>query len=287
MNFRKILVALLSIAMLLSLAACGGNTTTTKPTTGTVQTFDPEADGMLYLSMGAEIKVTYDKTGNVMTAEPANEAGQEILAECPVVAGTACNTAVADLVKATVAASTSDLKVILIKQAFGSATPSKEFMSTIKTDAEAVAGSCAVIAVAVEELTGEGYLPIDAIKAIFMANIGAESAMVTVSDDLVNGIYYVSHKDGEVTSNYTVDADNGVVTYQEDEPVLEGLPEDETVADDSFDPEMDDPGATEPYMEEPVDDPIFPEDVIEEDSDFTEPTFGDEEGGEPEATDAA
>lgn len=272
MNFKKVLAVLLSAALLLCLAACGGKATTTKPTGGTAQTFDPEAEGMLFLSMGAEIKVSYDKSGNVMTAEPANEAGQEILTETPVAAGTATSAAVAELVKAAVATSTSELKVILIKQTYGSSSPSKEFLGTIQAEAEAVAGSCKVISVAVEELTTDGYMPIDTIKAIFMANLGADSAEITVSEELTNGIYYISHKSGDVTSTYTVDADNGIITYLEDVPVIEVMPEEETVADDSFDPEENVPGETEVN----VDDPVSSDDIVDNGDTPIEDPFEDE-----------
>lgn len=280
MNFKKVLAVLLSAALLLCLAACGGKATTTKPTGGTAQTFEPEAEGMLYLSMGAEIKVSYDKNGNVMTAEPANEAGQEILAETPVAAGAATSAAVAELVKAAVSASTSDLKVILIKQAYGSSSPSKEFLSTIQAEAEAVAGSCKVISVAVEELTADGYMPIDTIKAIFMANLGKDSAEITVSEDLANGFYYVAYKNDDVIGNYTVDADNGIITYLEDTPVIEVIPEEETIADDSFDPEENIPGDTEVN----VDDPVSSDDIVDNGDTSIEDPFDDElvpEGSTP------
>ena len=274
MNFKKVLAVLLSAALLLCLAACGGKTTPTKPTGGTAQTFEPEAEGMLYLSMGAEIKVSYDKNGNVMTAEPANEAGQEILAETPVAAGAATSAAVAELVKAAVSASNSDLKVILIKQAYGSSSPSKEFLGTIQAEAEAeaVAGSCKVISVAVEELTADGYMPIDTIKAIFMANLGKDSAEITVSEDLANGFYYVAYKNGDVIGNYTVDADNGIITYLEDTPVIEVIPEEETIADDSFDPEENIPGDTEVN----VDDPVSSDDIVDNGDTSIEDPFDDE-----------
>ena len=289
MNYRKILAAVLSIALVLCLAACGGKTTTPTPSGGTAQTVKTDAEGMIFLSMGAEIKIDYDKEGKTMTVEPANEAAQDILAESPVGTGVACNVAVADLVKATVAASTSDLKVILIKQAFGSTSPSKEFLGAIQADAEAAAGSCKVVVVGVDELTADGYLPIDAVKAIFMANIGADSAVINVTEDLATGTYYVSHKDGDITSNYAVDADNGVVTYLEDEPTIEVLTEEETLADENVDAESNVPSADEFYMEETPDtEPVFPEDI--NDNASTEETFGDEEMGgsddqeEPEAT---
>jgi hypothetical protein len=280
MNFKKVLAVLLSAALLLCLAACGGKATTTKPTGGTAQTFEPEAEGMLYLSMGAEIKVSYDKNGNVMTAEPANEAGQEILAETPVTAGAATSAAVAELVKAAVSASTSDLKVILIKQAYGSSSPSKEFLGTIQAEAEAVAGSCKVIPVAVEELTADGYMPIDTIKAIFMANLGKDSAEITVTEDLANGFYYVAYKNGDVIGNYTVDADNGIITYLEDTPVIEVIPEEETIADDSFDPEENIPCDTEVN----VDDPVSSDDIVDNGDTSIEDPFDDElvpEGSTP------
>ena len=60
MNFKKILAAVLSIVLLLCLAACGGKTATPAPSGGTVQTVRPDADGMIYLSMGAEIKLNYE-----------------------------------------------------------------------------------------------------------------------------------------------------------------------------------------------------------------------------------
>lgn len=279
MNFKKILAAVLSIVLLLCLAACGGKTATPAPSGGTVQTVKPDADGMIYLSMGAEIKLNYDKNGNILSVEPANEAGQELLAEAPVGTGVACNVAAADLVKAAVA--DTDLKVIIIKQAFGSSSPSKEFLSAIATDAEAAAGSCKVITVSVDELTAEGYLSIDTVKAIFMASIGVESAVVTVTEEQVNGIYYLSHKDGNVTSNYTVDADTGIVAYVEDEPVVDIPVEEETLAEEFIDPEANVPSADEFYVEEiPETEPVFPDDMTGNDDTIEEPTTGEETGGE-------
>lgn len=270
MNFKKILIAVLSIALLLSLAACGGKAPTTAPSEGSKQNFDPEAKGMLFLSMGAEIKVTYDNGGLVMSVDAANEAGQEILEKCPVNAGTACDVAVADLIKATVDASTSDLKVIMIKQAFGSESPSDKFLEDVRVDAEAAAGSCAVLVVDVASLTAEGYLSADTVKAIFLATIGEEEANVTVSEELTNGIYFVTHKTEEATSNYTVDADTGAVTFQEEEGTVEDLPEEET-GDEYYDPGTE-PEMEEPQYEEPMTDPVFPEDTNPVEPDITEAT---------------
>ena len=280
MTFKKIIAVLLSIALLLCMAACSKveeapKTNEEAPATtaprATPQVADPNATGMLYLSMDAEIMINYNEDGTVEAAVPANEAGQEILEKTPVAEGTACDAAIAELVKTTVDASTSDLKVVLIKQAFGSVSPTDKFLEDIRTEAETAAAGCTVLVVDVASLTEDGYLAADAIEAIFKATVGDENAKITVVEELINGIYYVSHEDGEVTSNYTVDADTGRITYQEDEPVLDL---EETEPTEPFDAGAE--VETEPYFEEIITEPVGPEetDPIEpEVEDFVEETI--------------
>lgn len=296
MTFKKIIVALLSIALLLCLVACGKEeapkTTDPAATNGEgpaattpntpVQAVDPDATGMLYLSMDAEVMLTYDEGGLVKAAEAANEAGQELLAKCAIAEGAACDTAVAELVKAAVDASTSDLKVVLIKQAYGSVSPSDKFLEDVRVDAEAAAAGCGVVVVDVASLTESGYLPVATVEQIFKLTVGDENAKITVSEELVNGIYYVAYEDGEVTKNYTVDADTGRISYEEDEPVIDI---EDTVATEPFDAGTETEPETEPYLEEEITEPVFPDDTMPVEPEVTDPKT-EETVEETEATEA-
>lgn len=267
MNVKKILVALLSIALLLGLVACGE---TAKPveTSGNtpVADFDPEAKGMLYLSMDAEVKVTYDAEGLVLSVEAANELGTELLTDCPVGVGTPCDVAVADLVKAYMETATAEQKVVLIKQAFGSESPSAKFLEDVRVDAEAVAEGRTVVVAAVESLTAEGYLNLDTVKEIFQAAMGAE-VKFTVAESVVNGTYAISIE-GEVTKNYSVNADTGRINFEEDEPIIETVPVETGM--EYYEPEAETEPATDPFSDVPFTDPIFEDDITPPEENFTE-----------------
>lgn len=279
MTFKKILAAVLSIALLLCLVACGkeeapktdnaGSTAPNSATTpkATAHVSDPDTTGMLYLSMDAEIMITYDEGALVKAVEPANEAGQEVLEKSPIAEGTACDAAVAELVKATADASTSDLKVVLIKQAFGSQSPSDSFLEDIRADAETAAAGRYVLVVEAAALTESGYLPTEAVETIFKKTVGDDNAKFTVADELVNGVYYVTYEDGELTRNYTVDADTGRVTYQEDEPTLDI---EDTEATEPFDAGAELEPETEPFFEDQITEPVFPDDTMPVEPEATE-----------------
>jgi len=271
MNCKKILVTILSIAMLLCFAGCNKAPEATPTNPPAIGVQDPEATGMLLLSMDAEVKVTYDDGGLVMGVEAVNELGSELLEKCNIAEGTACDAAVADLVKLAVENTTSDLKAILIKQTLGSKSPSAKFLEDVRVDAEAAANGLDVILVEVSDLTEDGYLTAETAKDIFQRTQGIEGAQI--SDEMVNGSYNITVTDGEEEMNYTMDGDTGRVTYLEPEPEIDLPDETANATEEYFDPAMETTAPTEPAYEETV-----PENAgVEENFESTQPTVVIEE----------
>lgn len=255
MNNKKLLSILLCMALLLCFAGCSKDepVPTQPPVSNTLETA-----GVLFLSIGTEFKVIYDTDGLVVAVEGMNETASDILVAYDNAIGTACDLVVSDLIKRSIEAGKHpQTRLVVIKQAPDSKSPSAAFLENVRIDAAAVT-DYEVVLILADTLTENGYITKDAATDILTRQCKLTDVAVTCSE-AEDGFYTLTFEIDGAEQEYKVNAVTGTV-------VLESLPSDFAIPDiDDYDPLDREPQDTEPmdqfsspeyndYLDSPLDD---------------------------------
>lgn len=256
---KKIFALILSVVLVLGLMAGCGNEPA-KQTDPVIQNSHPA--GVLVLSAGAAISITYDADGLVLEVAGASDLGDALLKDYAGYMGKTCATAVKELIESAAAADylNADTKNIVIKPSIHSEFPGSNFMETIETEvktAAEAAGSKAVITVVDESKQDEnGYINLETAKALLCNELGVEKLdQYYGADAPSDGVYICTAEiDGEQTYHH-IDAVTGLIQDATDEELL-GEPTDPTDPEETEHEDEDVPVEenAEDDIEVPVDD---------------------------------
>lgn len=228
---KKIVALILSAVLMLGLLAGCGNESTkqTDPVTE-----DPAAAGMLVLTAGASVSISYDEDGMVLEIASASELGENLVEKYTDYLGKTCAAVAKELID--VAAKeqllTADVKNIVIKQSIRSELPGTNFLETIETEvktAAEAAGFKAVITVIDEsKLDKDGYINFETIEALLCNELGVEKLDQYYGAKVpVDGVYICTAEVAGVQTSHHIDAVTGLIQEATEEELL-GDSEDET-----------------------------------------------------------
>lgn len=246
MHIKKLLSILLCTALLLCFAGCKDKEEASAPTQAPVAS-TPETAGVLFLSVGTEFRVIYDTDGLVVAVESTNDTAAELLSSNDDAIGTACDLVVSDLIERSIAAGKHpQTRVVVIKQAPDSASPSAAFLENVRIDAAAVT-DYEVVLILADTLTQEGYITADQAKDILTRQCKLTDVNIRCSD-VEDGFYTLTFEIDGAEQEYKINAVTGTV-------VLESLPSDFAI------PEIEDndPLDMQPMDTEPMDQFSSPE----------------------------
>ena len=241
-NLKKLFSVCLACAMTICLlAGCNKapDTQTTPATTDPVVK-NPTPVGMLILSAGASVNISYDADGMVLKLSGNNEEGNQLTEDYTDYLGKSCSAVAKELVEAAEKAGylTLDIKNIVIKQSIRSQLPGEFFLETIENEVKAAvsaAGSTAAVTVIGEDgLDGNGYLTLATVKALLCIELGVEQLDKYYGDKVPNnGIFICTAEVAGVQSYHKIDAVTGLITAATAEELLgDPFGEDESFEDD-------------------------------------------------------
>lgn len=274
---KKFFTAMLAAVMTLCLFAGCNNEPETQDPTGIK---DTGPVGMLVLSAGASLNITYDADGLVLSIEGNNEAGIDLTDKYADYLGKTCAAVAKELVAASAQAGylSADVKNIVIKQSIRSQLPGSNFLETIETEvrtAAEAAGSAAVITLIDESnLDEQGYINLETAKALLCNELGVEKLDAYYGSETADGGSYLCTVEiaGTQTS-HNIDAVTGLISEATEEELLGDPDSDET------DPE------TEVTEAESIPEEIIADETVAHETEAEEPT--EEEPTEEEPTAAA
>ena len=253
---KKLLAICLAGVMALCLLAGCGNEPATQ--TGPA-TKEPVPAGILILSAGASLSISYDADGAVLDIYGNNNPGIVLAGKYTDYSDKTCAAVAKDLIAAAAGAGylSAEVKNIVIKQSLHSQLPGSDFLETVeaevKTAAEA-ASSAAVITVIDETMLDErGYINLDTAKALLCNELGVEKLDKYYGDAApFDGSYICTVEIAGVQTSHNIDAVTGLIAEATEEELLGNPDEDieETQADDLED------------IEEPTDDHKLPTENI-------------------------
>lgn len=259
-------VCLACVMTLCLLAGCGNETAAPQTNPGTNDETtpvvkDPTPAGMLLLSAGASLNVSYDADGLVLKIDGNNETGIELTEKYTDYLGKTCSVVVKELITASAEAGylTPHDKNIVIKQALRSQLPTEFFLETIETEAKAAAeaaGSTAAVALIDESILDEhGYITLATVKALLSSHLGVAQLDKYYGGAVpIDGFYICTVEVAGVRSYHKIDAVTGLITDATADDLL-GDPEN---SDESFEDEL-----TE---DEPVIEESMPDELLEDDN---------------------
>lgn len=268
---KKLIAAILVVVMALGLlAGCGSNepANQTDPVTK-----NPTPAGMLVLSAGAALSISYDSDGLVMVVDGIDDNGIVLTETYTEYLGKTCATVAKELIAACAEAKylTAETKNIVIKQSVRSELPGSHFLETIETEVKAAAEAAKATAVItlIDEsmLDDNGYINLDTAKALLCNELGVEKLDKYYGGETVNDGSYIctAEVNGKQTS-HNIDAVTGLITEATEEELLGG-PED-----------------SEETISTEYEDEIPSEEVLEEDTDVEVPIESDNNDSAEDAT---
>ena len=234
----------------------------------------PIAAGMLVLNANGAINISYDADGLVLNVEGVDDNGQTLAVEYVDFLGKSCSDAVCDLIANSIhnGFMTAEENYVVIKLAAGSVLPDANFVEDIQMDAqqamEAAGCTAQLVVLTLDNLDDEGYIDLDSAKKLICAYMAVESYdVLDGAAEHSEGLYNFRVTAGERVEELIVDGVTG--------DVYEGTLDDARFEDDLQDEEIDtadptdevmvetQPVATEVHVEEPVEDPVIPEEIVE------------------------
>ena len=209
---KKFFAMILCLAMVLAMAACGGNSAPAgTPTDDLAST--PEAAGVLFLSTGAEFRVIFDTEGLVIAVNSSNESAAEILLDYPEAIGRPCDNVVSNLITLTASSGLHlATRVIVIKEAPGSKVPSASFLESVRVDA-AAATDYDVVLITADQLTADGYITADAAKDILTRQLKLTDVQIACSE-VVDDLYTLTYEENGAEMEYKIRAVTGTVILE-------------------------------------------------------------------------
>lgn len=242
MKMKKFFALILCAVLLLCAAGCNK-----EPAQDSLPTHEaPEVAGVLFVSIGAEYKVIYDAEGMVMALDSMTSTAADIVINYSDAAGATCGAVVSELVKQTIEDGKHPLnRVVVIKQAPESKTPTEAFLEYIKTSAIAVT-DYEVVLIPADALTAEGYITADAAKDILSRQLKLTDVAMECSAP-EDGVYTLTFELEGAEQEYEVDAVTGTV-------LLSSLPSD-LMGDDGFDMYDDYEQDPDLIIDDPASDP--------------------------------
>ena len=214
MTVQKFLSALLCAALLLCVAGCKQEPApATLPVNNT-----PEPAGVLFVSIGAEFKVIYDTDGLVIAVDSITDTAADVIISLEEIYGVPCDQLVSQLVKETISAGKHPYnRVVVIKQAPGSAPISSTFLEDVRIDAAAVT-DYEVVLIPAENLTDKGYITGEAAVDILTRQLKLTDVTMSCVDNTA-GAYVLTFELEGAEQEYQIDAVTGTV-------FLDSLPSD-------------------------------------------------------------
>lgn len=263
---KKLLAALLSVAMLLCVfAGCSNEPATqTTPTDQSVEVTDTIPVGMLVLSTEASVKINYDADGMALDVTGMNDHGIVLADSYTDYMGKSCVDVVKELIAAAHDAGnlSTAVKNIVIKLAVGSTQPGSHFLESLeaaaKEAAEAAGSSAVITAIDTTMLDEDGYITLDTAKALLMNELGVTALDAYYGSDIVsNDCYICTVEVGGIESSHSIDAVTGLISDATEEDLLgdsEYIEETEYI---EYDPEIDYiEEDTQPEIEPDIDIPV-------------------------------
>ncbi len=247
---KKIIALILSVVLVLGLLAGCGNEPA-KQTDPATQ--DSLPAGMVVLSAGAAVSITYDAEGLVLEIAGASEEGEDLIQDYTGYVGKTCAVVSKELIDAAAKAGflTADTKNIVIKQSIRSELPGTHFLETIETEvktAAEAAGAKAVITVIDEsKLDENGYINLETAQALLCNELGVEKLdQYYGAQTPTDGVYICTAEIAGKQTYHHIDAITGLIQDATDEELL-GETTDETEIPEEVDEET-------PVVEDPEED---------------------------------
>jgi len=215
---RRFLAGILSLILVLGLAACGKDTTKKPVNMPPLIETNPDVAGLLLLNIQAEVQIAYDKDGKVLYAEGTTSDGVFIAtALSDDLQGAACADVAANIVSFAIEkALTNGATTIVVKQQLGSATPSSSFLKDIQAAIEKVTQKHTVFTIAADELDELGYLSFDAADAILRAALSLNADLKYPGTPYqISGLFSFTIPLGTDDVEYCVNANSGAVSTAE------------------------------------------------------------------------
>ena len=245
MTAKKLFAALLCVAMLVCAAGCqkAPAPVATNPVYKT-----PETAGVLFVSVGAEFKVIYDTDGLVIAVDGMTDTAADVIVSLEATTGVPCDQLVRQLVKETIDAGKHPYnRVVVIKQAPSSSTPSATFLEDVRIDAAAVT-DYEVVMIDAESLTADGYITPETAIDILTRQLKLTDVTIHCTDNTA-GAYILTFELEGAEQEYEIDASTGTV-FLESLPSelmgsLEDAYQDEYYGDEEPFENYEDPGPME------------------------------------------
>ena len=220
---KRLFAIVMCIALVLAMAACSKKASSPLPSIPDY--LDSAPAGVLFVSIGAEFKVIYDEGGLVMAVDSAEGSSEAIVNAYMDAVGSPCDTVVAQLTKRTIEADQhGPARVVVLKQAPSSATPSAKFLEDVRVDA-AAATDFEVVMIAAKDLSAEGFISKDAAKDILTRQMKLVDVTVNCSE-VEDSIYTLTFEEEGAEREYKMDASTGsiyleVPTFEINDPTVD------------------------------------------------------------------
>ena len=228
MNLKKLIAAIMCIALVLAMAACGKEPTSILPSMPDYLG-NAAPEGVVFVSIGAEYKVIYDGDGLVMAVDSAEDTSEAIVNAYMDAVGSPCDVVIAQLIKRTIEANQhGPARVVVLKQAPGSNVPSANFLEDVRVDA-AAATDFEVVMIAAKDLNEEGLISQEAAKDILTRQLKLVDVTVNCSE-AADKIYTLTFEQDGAEQEYEMDASTGsiyleVPIFEVNDPTFEGEPD--------------------------------------------------------------
>lgn len=209
---KKVILLSLCLALLFTLAACGGNKAPTETDPTEESTVPAEPAGTLLVSLNSTVEMIYDENGKLLEIKGTDEASNTVAADLQSNLGRACVIGVRALMRYYSDANLiGDAKTLVVRVGVGDPLPAPDFLDTIVIDTQLLADEegtgVRVQKAGDQELDENGLLLASTAKAFAARFLGATAEELTGEDTAADNVYTYTFGD----KICTVDAMTGLV----------------------------------------------------------------------------
>lgn len=241
--FRKIMAVTLAVLLVCSFAGCDKKETKKKKKSSkTAQQIVVDAPLALDIFSDADVTIGFDKNGMALAIITSDATGDLVLNACKDIKGKSGVAAVNMVVQALVDNNLTSAGYVVIRQRLDSTLPTKDFLTNITAEAQALLGNVKLFTISNEDMDETGYISGEYATKILLYYAGADSEILNVSA-LTDGCYIITCKQGDQVTDFSVSGYSGVIGQYQDlieQPVEEEdlIPENEQFDIPSDNPEV-------------------------------------------------
>lgn len=230
-TIRNILVLCLALALVLSLAACGGSKKSAADNK-TSEELVAAAPCVLYLRADVDLTLGFNENGKALAVVGNDSVGAELANALDVKDMSAAEAVTAVITAMLEKDALISHPYLIIRQDHNSSVPNADFLTAVEEAAVAALEDMPVIMITTADMDADGYFTEEVAKEILQAHLGAD-AKILASSVLVDGCYIISCQVEGDTLDYNVSGYSGAIAPQDelspDEPVDEEemIPEDQ------------------------------------------------------------